>query len=96
LNVVFYNRSAIPAGFVMKMYSKDGIMLVGDAAGLTSSVSYGGIFAAVISGKLAGKVGLEKMAGERKVDTFRKYDRLLKKQDFYQKNQKKIMKGCIP
>jgi len=63
-------------------------MLVGDAAGLASSVTYGGIYPAFASGKLAGEVGLKGMSSGSR-EPFKRYDRLLRKQPYFQKNRKK-------
>ena len=87
--IYFTSGGLIPLNFKMKYYSKEGIMLCGDAAGLTSSVSYGGIYPAVVSGRLAGQVGAEMMDEKKKKDVFKRYDRILRKQPFFQKNGEK-------
>ena len=62
-------------------------MLVGDAAGLVNSISYGGIYAAVMSGKIAARAGINAM--ETGLDFPREYEANLKKSDFLQKNPEK-------
>ena len=59
-------------------------MLVGDAAGLANSITYGGIYAAVMSGKMAAEAGISAL--ERDISYPRNYDSMLKNSDFFQKD----------
>ena len=45
----------MPSGGAVSSVCRDGILLVGDAAGLTHPITGAGILAAVISGELAGR-----------------------------------------
>ncbi len=86
--VDYSNMAPIPMIFKMRYYSKEGIMLTGDAAGLVSSVSYGGMYPAIISGRLAGTVGIENMSSSEK-EPFKEYYKRLRKEEFFEKNQEK-------
>ncbi len=78
----------IPLNFRLRYHAKEGIMLVGDAAGLPNSVDYGGIYAAVASGRLAGQTGLKHMSDKGK-EPFPEYDRMLRKQPYFQRKREK-------
>ena len=88
-----FTSGVIPAGFEMNFYSlvKDGagLMLAGDSAGLTHPITYGGIYPALMSGRLAGAI-----AGDAAVSgglsPIQRYDRMLKKSDFYVRNPDRV------
>lgn len=54
---------AIPVGGLRERLVEDGVMFVGDAAGLTHPISGAGIAAAVVSGERAGRAAAEFLAG---------------------------------
>ena len=86
-NVLYSGGGLIPLNFRMRNYQKDGILLVGDAAGLTNSVDYGGIYPAISSGRLAASLGLEALSSE--MDVLKRYDMLISKEPYFQRNPEK-------
>ncbi len=55
-DVIRLTKGLIPSGGILDTVVKDNIVLIGDAAGLTHSITGAGIPQAVTSGKMAGKV----------------------------------------
>ncbi len=53
--VIATNAGPIPSGGPVDRFHSDGLLLAGDAAGLVNPCTYGGIHAALYSGKLAGE-----------------------------------------
>jgi len=84
-----FTSGVIPAGFDMKFYSlTDGgasLLLAGDAAGLTHPITYGGIYPAVMSGRLAGRLAGDAVSSGEALPPGR-YDRLLRRSDFFVKS----------
>ena len=54
-DIIGRTGGAVPSGGAVSSICRDGILLVGDAAGLTHPITGAGILAAVISGELAGR-----------------------------------------
>lgn len=77
----------IPFLVKLKRYYGWRAMLVGDAAGLTNSITYGGIYAAIMSGRLSAKAGTH--AIEKGMEFPKSYEKDLKKSDFFQRNSEK-------
>jgi len=57
--IMGYQRGAVPTGGHLIQLVSDGVMLVGDAGRLADPVSGAGIPQALLSGKIAGRVGAE-------------------------------------
>jgi len=79
--VLARNAGPIPSGGPVDRFQKDGFLLAGDAAGLVNPCTYGGIHAALYSGKLAGEavVGGAKDNGDK---AWEEYDRKLRASPF--------------
>lgn len=88
-----FTSGVIPAGFEMNFYSmvKDGagLMLAGDSAGLTHPITYGGIYPALMSGRMAGRTAAEGIVSGNMSSTL-KYDRMLRRGDFYVRNPDRV------
>jgi len=87
-----FTSGVIPAGFDMNFYSKvmggAGSMLAGDSAGLTHPITYGGIYPAIMSGRMAGR--LAAVAISEGIPSILKYDRMLRNSDFYFRNPHRV------
>lgn len=83
----------IPAGFDMNFYSTvvggAGVMLAGDSAGLTHPITYGGIYPAVISGRMAGRLAADALISKN-ISSVLKYGRMLRKSDFFFRNPHRV------
>ncbi len=77
----------IPYMYRLRRYYDYRSFFVGDAAGLANSITYGGIYPAVMSGRIAGNVGLRAMESDE--DYPKEYERKLRKADFFQKDSEK-------
>lgn len=75
------NGGIIPFNFIFETRSKDGCIIVGDAAGLTNPSTGGGIHAALASGKIAGELIKEAFENENP-ETLNRYDKIIKKTPF--------------
>ncbi len=88
-----FTSGVIPAGYRMAFYSRvfngAGLLLAGDAAGLTHPITYGGIYPAVMSGRLAGRIAAEALSSGRISDIMR-YQGLLRKSDFFVRNAEEV------
>jgi len=74
-------KGAIPFNFEFKSRAENGIMIVGDAAGLTNPATGGGIHAALVSGKMAGEIAIESLEKE-KIEITLRYDKMIKRTPF--------------
>ncbi|GEM_PF-6959267 len=77
----------IPMYFVMKSIHSWRSLLVGDAAGLTDPVTYGGIYPAIMSGRIAARSLLK--AAETDAENLHTYERDIRSSDFYHSNSKR-------
>ena len=75
------SKGAIPFSFRFVSRAEKGIMIVGDAAGLTNPVTGGGIHAALVSGKIAGEIAVKSIE-EEKIDKTLEYDKIIRKTPF--------------
>jgi len=75
------NKGVIPFNYNFISRGEKGIMIVGDAAGMTNPISGGGIHAALASGKLAGEIAVKAMEKED-VNITIKYDKKIKNTPF--------------
>ncbi len=82
------NAGLIPFDFKFETRAREGVMIVGDAAGMANPVTGGGIHAALASGKVAGEIAVKAL---KKSDwSFTKqYDVKIKKTPYLDKNQLK-------
>ncbi len=58
-NIIEKNAGIIPMNGTLEKLISDGVMLCGDAAGLTNPITKGGIHAALTSGRLAGEIAVK-------------------------------------
>lgn len=58
------NAGILPYHYVLENFSKDGIMIVGDAAGMTNPMHGGGVHAALFSGRTAGDTACKALEQE--------------------------------
>jgi len=58
------NSGLIPFNFIFKSRADDGVMIVGDAAGMTNPATGAGIHAALFSGKLAGEIAIKALSSK--------------------------------
>jgi len=61
--VLGYSGGPVPVGGPPSFVQRDGVLLAGDAAGCADPVTGSGIYAAVLSGSLAGRMASEALCG---------------------------------
>jgi len=88
-----FTSGVIPVGFEMNFYSRvkdgTGLLLVGDSAGLTHPITYGGIYPALMSGRMAGAIAGEAIVSGN-LSSILKYDKALRGSDFFIKNSNAV------
>jgi geranylgeranyl reductase family protein len=75
------NAGLIPFNFNFETRAREGVMIVGDAAGMTNPATGGGIHAALFSGKAAGEITIQALESEN-LQMTKQYDEEIKKTPF--------------
>jgi len=75
------NAGLIPLNYEFITRAKEGVIIVGDAAGMTNPVTGGGIHAALFSGKMAGEITVQALESED-LKIMQCYDEKIKKTPF--------------
>lgn len=75
------NAGLVPFNFNFDTRAKEGVILVGDAAGMTNPVTGGGIHAALFSGKVAGELSIQALESEN-FQIMEQYDKKMRKTPF--------------
>ncbi len=71
------NAGIIPHDYRLAAYSRDGVVVVGDAAGVTNPINGGGIHPALYSGRVAGEAAVRALEAED-LSRLAEYDRVLR------------------
>jgi digeranylgeranylglycerophospholipid reductase len=87
IDAVKRRGGGIPFMFKLKQYYSYRSLVVGDAAGLANSITYGGIYPAVMSGRIGGKSIIRAMENDDDYPEY--YQKQLKNANFFQKNPEK-------
>jgi digeranylgeranylglycerophospholipid reductase len=80
--VISSGSRLMPQGLVEKIFGNS-ILITGDAAGTADPIDGGGIFNAVVSGKLAGKIAVKALKTKNATSNFSDYKILWKKTNNY-------------